>query len=171
MAAQPAYRYDYAGSSARGYGYAYGTAAPARRAHEPRRTPDVRVVPGRKHINEPTLSPTAVMVVKAIVVCLIVFLMVGFARVGLASGAYSVASASSDLRGQITEARAVSDSLAVEKGMLVSPANLREAASTELALAAPSTYEQLTLPADLVVTDAQGNLSLSGSIARVAEQG
>ena len=77
MSSAPAYRYDHAATR------------PARHLES---APSVRVVPGRKHAVYPTLSDGAVLGIKAIIACVIVFLVIGFVRVGLSSAAYSIAS-------------------------------------------------------------------------------
>ena len=73
MSSAPAYRYDHAATR------------PARHLES---APSVRVVPGRKHAVYPTLSDGAVLGIKAIIACVIVFLVIGFVRVGLSSAAY-----------------------------------------------------------------------------------
>lgn len=67
MSSAPAYRYDHAATR------------PARHLES---APSVRVVPGRKHAVYPTLSDGAVLGIKAIIACVIVFLVIGFVRVG-----------------------------------------------------------------------------------------
>ena len=96
MSSAPAYRYDHAATR------------PARHLES---APSVRVVPGRKHAVYPTLSDGAVLGIKAIIACVIVFLVIGFVRVGLSSAAYSIASQSSDLRAQISDARTTANRL------------------------------------------------------------
>ena len=71
MAGVPAYRYD------------HEVAQPYRQP-----APSVRVVPGRKHTANPALSDFAVAGIKVLIACLVVFLLIGFVRVGLASAAY-----------------------------------------------------------------------------------
>ena len=73
MSSAPAYRYDHA------------AARPDRYRES---APSVRVVPGRKHTVYPTLSDGAVLGIKALIACVIVFLVIGFVRVGLSSAAY-----------------------------------------------------------------------------------
>ena len=110
MSSAPAYRYDHAATR------------PARHLES---APSVRVVPGRKHAVYPTLSDGAVLGIKAIIACVIVFLVIGFVRVGLSAAAYSIASQSSDLRAQISDARTTGESLAVQESLLSNPNNIR----------------------------------------------
>lgn len=153
MAVAPAYRYDYA------------SAQPERQP-----SPAVRVVPGSKHTANPTLSSAAVTGVKVLVACLIVFLVISFVRIGLASAAYGTASAASDLRTQIADARTTSESLAVQESLLSSPSNIRTQAE-HLSMKAGVATEELALSADPVAIDSAGNLSFSGSVSRLAQQG
>ena len=95
MSSAPAYRYDHAATR------------PARHLES---APSVRVVPGRKHAVYPSFRWRRIGI-KAIIACVIVFLVIGFVRVGLSSAAYSIASQSSDLRAQISDARTTANRL------------------------------------------------------------
>ena len=152
MAGAPAYRFDTA------------VQQPVRE----RVQPPVRVVPGRKQEKHAGLSDLHVLVVKVVVAVLAVVLCIGFIQVGLASAAYSAASASSELRSEIATMRSEGQSLAVQKSLIASPSNLRTIAADELKMAAPATTATLTLEPDVVAFDSAGNLSLTGSIAQAA---
>ena len=162
MAASPAYRFDYAGDSRIARAYPRPDVAP---------TPSVRVVPGRKNIVDPVLSDAWVTAIKVIIAVLMIFLAIGFVRVGLASAAYSAASASSELSAEIADARSTGESLAVQKSLVASPSSLRHAAEENLKMAAPSSTSTITLPVDVVATDGAGNLSFSQSVERLASLG
>lgn len=152
MAGAPAYRYDTA------------VQQPLREHVQP----PVRVVPGRKQEKQAGLSDLHVLVVKIFAAVLAVVLCIGFIQVGLASAAYSAASASSELRSEIATMRSEGQSLAVQKSLIASPSNLRTIAADQLKMAAPASTATLTLEKDVVAFDASGNLSLVGSIASVA---
>lgn len=151
MAGAPAYRFD----------------APVR---EPLRTPspDVSVVRGRKRTDD-VISDTAVTAIKAGIVLLLVLLVMGFAKVSIASAAYSVSSQASEVRAQINDAQTTGDSLAVQKSLVASPTNLRTQAKDKYGMAAPSSSETIVLSSDPVVVDSAGSLSLSGSVAALAQ--
>ena len=151
MASIPAYRYD------------HDIAQPYRQP-----APSVRVVPGRKHSANPTLSDFAVLGIKALIGCLIVFLIIGFVRVGLASAAYSTASQASDLRSEVSDARTTAESLAVQESLLSSPSNIRTQAEDKLNMKAALSSETITLSPDPVAIDSSGNLSFAGSVSRIA---
>lgn len=156
--AAPAYRYDRMMA---------GRSYPQTR----RPSPSVRVVPGRKSTSNPALSDSVVTVLKIVVALMAVFLVVSFVRVGLASAAYSVASTSTELTASIADARSEGESLAVQKSLISNPSNLRSAAQEKLHMTAPSTVGTMTLPVDVVATDAAGNLSLTQSLSRLSAQG
>lgn len=84
------------------------------------------------------------------------------------ASAYEVASQASDMRANISDARSVQESLAVEKSSVANPITLRAEAADRLHMAAPQSVGTLSLPADVVVYDGVGNLSLTQSIASVA---
>lgn len=152
MAGAPAYRYDTA------------VQQPVRE----RVQPPVRVVPGQKQERHAGLSDFHVLVVKAVVAVLAVVLCIGFIQVGLASAAYSAASASSELRSEIANMRTEGQSLAVQKSLIATPSNLRSVAADQLKMAAPGAASTLTLDQDILAFDGAGNLSLTGSIAHAA---
>lgn len=157
MAGAPAYRYDripLAGS------------APARQTAP---APSVRVVPGRKQTANPPLSDTAVVAIKALIACFIVFLALGFVRVGLASAAYSLSSEATTLQAEIADARSTSESLAVQESLLSSPSNIKTQAQERLSMSAATSSETITLSADPVSIDSAGNLSFAGSVSRLAQ--
>ena len=156
MAGAPAYRYDHM------------AAEPSRQSSPP---PAVRVVPGRRHVANPALSDAWVTIIKAFIVCLVAFLLIGFVRVGLASAAYSTASQASSLRSDIATARTTSESLAVQESLLSSPSNIRTQADERLKMSAAQPSETITLSADPVAIDSAGNLSFAGSVSRLASQG
>lgn len=154
MAGMPAYRYDHA------------QALPARQT---RPAPAVRVVPGHKHTANPALSDGVVFGVKILIAFLVAFLVVGFARVALASAAYDVASQASDVRAQVSDARTTSESLAVQESLLTSPSNLRAEAKSRLSMKEAVATSTMTLSADPVAIDSAGNLSFAGSVSRLSQ--
>ena len=113
----------------------------------------------------------AVLGIKAIIACVIVFLVIGFVRVGLSSAAYSIASQSSDLRAQISDARTTGESLAVQESLLSNPNNIRTEAGERLSMTAATNSSTMTLSVDPVAIDSAGNLSFSESVSRLASEG
>lgn len=156
MAGAPAYRYD------RSY-----AAQPSRYAES---SPAFEVVPGRRHVANPPLSDGAIVAIKVFVACLVVFCVVGFLRVVLASAAYGIASQSADLSSDIADARTASESLAVQESLLSSPGNVRTQAD-KLGMVAATSSESITLAVDPVVVDSEGHLSFHDGAERLASQG
>ncbi len=154
MAGAPAYRYDHRG------------AQPYRQP-----APSVHVVPGTKQTANPVVSDFVITGLKILIVCLIAFLLVGFARVGLASAAYDAASQASELESQVSDARATGESLAVEESLLSSSSNIRTQAQERLNMKEGVSSETITLSVDPVSIDSAGNLSFAGSVSRLTSQG
>ena len=151
--------------------YRYDRMPATRTAPQTRRpAPAVRVVPGRKSAN-PTLSDAAVTLLKVAMVLMAVFLVVSFLRVGLASAAYSAASASTSLSSQIEDARSEGESLAVQKSLISNPGNLRTAAQEKLQMTYPESVGTLVMPVDVVAVDDSGTLSLTQSLSRLSHAG
>ena len=155
MAGEPAYRYD---------SYNYGTSAPAPR-HQQR--PRISVIPGRGP--EPSLDPRVHVLVRVVVTIALILAVAGLVRVGLASAAVSANITYDNLTMEVNAARAESGELEVQASNLSNPAYVREYAASKLGMEAPATVETITLGSDVVVVNADGDLSLSGSLAAVAQ--
>lgn len=147
-------------------------AAPAYRYPEraPQRAPRIQVVPGKGRPTAPkTLPSSAVLFARIVAVFFIVFALLGFVRIGLASATVTTAVATEDITTQIDSARSTGNELEVRESYLSNPTYLRSEA-TKLNMSEPTETGSLTLPADVVITDSAGNLSLSGSL-KAATQG
>lgn len=155
MAAMPAYRYDRA-------------QAQPKRVPESRPAPRIQVVQGTRSAQSPSISGNVLLFLNVMVALIAVFVIVGFVRIGISAASYDVATQASEVREHISEARAVQESLAVQKSASANPIVLREQAAGQLGMAAPATLETITLPADVVAYDAAGNVSLTDSVARLA---
>ena len=131
-------------------------------------SPDINVVPGRRAAAAPASSP-AVLVVKVALAALVVFALLGVVRITLASAAVSTAIESKGISAQIEDAREAGNQLEVEQSTLSNPMRIKSAAEG-MGMSAPSQTVVITLPADVVVTDDAGNLSLSGSVAAAAQE-
>lgn len=151
MASMPAYQYDAAPR--------YPSYAP-----QPQQSPDIRVVPGRRPTTEDALSPTLLFLAKVAVVMMVLFAVLGFARVGLASATVSTAVSVDNLTGEIATVRSQGNDLEVQQSNLSNPAHLKQVAAGELGMGEAAESLDLRLSKDIVSTDAQGNLSLSASI-------
>lgn len=143
--------------------YNYGTAAPQLR---PERRPDISVIPGRGA--QPALDPRVRVLLRVVVAIALILAVAGVVRVGFTNAAVAANIANEELSMDVNAARAEAGELEVQASNLSNPAYVREYASTKLGMQAPETVETLTLGEDVVVTDGDGALSLSGSLAAVA---
>lgn len=148
--AQRAYRYN--------YDYDYNTFEP-----EHSRRPDVRVVPGSRT----SLSPSITTAAKLAAIVMVVIACVCFVRLSLSSATVATMMDSSTLQTQISQARSEGTSLEMQQTQLTSPTALK-AAADEYGMSAPSSVSSINLGPDVVAEDADGNLSLSQTVANVA---
>ncbi|MEG1512445.1 MAG: cell division protein FtsL [Raoultibacter sp.] len=152
--AAPAYRYDY-----------------PERNPRPQRGVQVRVVPGRgKTTHQNALSPQIIVIAKIGAAALLVLALIGFARIALVSATVTTALASEEVAAQIATVRSASNDLEVAQSHLSNPSYVKQAAAS-LSMGAATGSAALTLPADIVLTDESGNLSLSQSLAAATQQG
>lgn len=149
------------GNAARAYQY------PQR---APERTPRIRVVPGqRPSTQQETISPSVVMVARIMAVFFVIFALLGFVRIGLASATVTTAVSTEDVLEQIDVARSTGNELEVRESYLSNPTHLKSEAG-KLNMVVPDETTVLTLDPDIVVTNAEGSLSLVGSL-KIASQG
>lgn len=149
MASMPAYRYD---------------TAPRYPQYAPERSPKIHVVPGNRPAQEEALSPMLLFMAKVAVVMLVLFAVLGFARVGLASATVSTAVSVDALTEEVTTVRSQGNDLEVQQSHLSNPTHLKQVAATELGMGEAAESIDLRMGKDIVSTDARGNLSLSASI-------
>lgn len=152
MAGAPAYRYD-------NYGYAEAQPRPERR-------PDISVIPGRG--SAPQVDPRVFVLLRVFVAMVLILAIAGIVKIELGSAAVAASVTHDELAMDVNTARAEGSALEVQASNLSNPAFVREYASTKLGMSAPLTVETMALGEDVVVVDADGDLSLSGSIAAVA---
>lgn len=146
--------------------YRYPERAPQR---APQKTTPVRVVPGQgKPTTVDALPSSVIMIAKIFAVFFIVFALLGFVRIGLASATVTTAVATEEVASKIESERSAGNELEVRESYLSNPTNLK-AEATKLKMGAASETGILTLSKDVVVTDSAGNLSLIGSL-RAASQ-
>ncbi len=139
--------------------YDYRASAPAvRRAS---RVGVVRGVPERQ------ISPVAIRVAQLFMAGIVLFAVIGFARIGLSVATVSSMISEEEIAAQIDEVASDNASLSVQKSVLGSPSAVKDRA-TSLGMAQGSASESLTLSPDVVCYDAEGNLSLSASLATAA---
>ena len=146
-------------NAARAYSFnAYPDFAP----EQPRRTPVRAVRTGKR----PDSQANAELLVTAARLAAVVFVFVAvlcFARIALTNAAVTTMIESDAISTQISEARTSGVSLEMEQSVL-SSTNALNAAVKRLGMSAPGSIGALTLDPDVVALDAEGDLSLSGSV-------
>lgn len=139
----------------------------------PERAPRERisVVPGRgTRTSTPTLPSSVVFLAKAVAVVLVVIALVGFARIGLSAATVTTSMQAQQLENQIDQARSTGADLEVNQSLLASPTRVKQQAEA-LKMSEPESVGTIELGRDVVVTDAEGNLSLSESVSVAATAG
>lgn len=147
--------------------YVHGAAAPDLRSANP----DVNVFAGRGRSAEASSLPQSIVSAFRVgVVVAIVVAALCCVRVGLAAANVSATIATSELSSQIESQRTAGNDLEVQQSQLSNSMHIRIAAEG-LGMAAPAATEAVVLSEDIIATDASGNLSLSGSLSSMANQG
>lgn len=148
-------------------------AAPAYKYPEriPERSPKVRVVPGGRPDSRPdSISSSAIFLAKVFASILVVFAILGFVRIGLASATVTTALAADEIASSISSVRSEGNELEVRQSHLSNPANVKLEAETKLKMHEPAEALTLTLSKDVVTVDSEGNLSLAMSLAASSAQ-
>ena len=152
------------------------SAAPAY-SYYPERAPEraprerISVVPGRgPRTQAPALPSSVIFMAKALAAVLLVVAFVGVVRIGLSAATVTTSLESQELTGKIEQARSSGADLEVSQSLLASPARVKQQAEG-LKMSEPESVGTIELSPDVVATDAEGDLSLSGSVARAAAAG
>lgn len=148
-------------------------AAPAY-SYYPERAPEraprerISVVPGRgARTQSSTLSSSVVFLAKVVAIVLVVVSLVGFVRIGLASAAVTTSMEAKELKNDISTARSDGAALEVSQSSLTNPTHVKQEAKA-LKMTEPEAVGVIELAQDVVVTEADGTLSLSKSVAVAA---
>ena len=145
--------------------YLYGSSAPSLSRGS---QAEFEVIPGQRGASSDvaTLPSSIIGAAKAVVVVA----MLCCVRVGLSAASITTSIEANRLSAQIENARSYGSDLEVQQSRLSNSTHIRvEAAS--LGVAPPEETVAVVLGADVVATDEAGNLSLSGSIAALENQG
>ena len=142
-----------------------GSAAPAQ---APVRRSRVKVLPGSRKSSrkQSTTSSSIITLARSLAVILVVVAIVCCARIALTSATVTTMIESDELSTQIAEARSVGTGFEMEQSGLTSTSVLKGAAK-RMGMTTPYEVGAIALPADVVATDADGNLSFSGTIRNV----
>ena len=125
---------------------------------------DMRVVRGGANA-QPSVN-ILVEIAKMAAIVLVVVAALCFARIALTNATVSTMIESDALSAQISEARSTGTSLEMEQSTLSNTAAINSAAK-RLGMTAPYEVGTIALSPDVVATDANGSLSLSGTVKNV----
>ena len=140
---------------------AYRSRAYGEVAYEPRFERDLRV--DRTGSSEKQPASLLVTLARMAAIVLVVVTVLAFARIALTNAAVVTMIESDALSGQIADARTTGVSLEMEQSVLSNTQAIK-AAAKRLGMAAPGAIGSLELSPDVVALDANGSLSLSGSV-------
>lgn len=130
--------------------------------------PDISVVAGSgRAAHSSSLSPSIITFAKIAVVLMVIAAVVSFVSITFNASTISAAVEADAFADKIEVARAEAASLEVSQSSLANPARIKREAKF-IGMAAPGETGRIELEPDIVVTDANGNLSLSMSVAAVA---
>ena len=126
----------------------------------------ISVIPGSGRAEAPSSSTSIVFLAKVAAAIIVVIAVLGFVRVTLSSATVTTALETQELSSQISTVRSEGSTLEVSHSALANPTRIRNMA-TAMGMAPAESVTYIDLNNDLIATDADGNLSLSGSVARV----
>ncbi len=152
MAQRPAYNY---GSTARKL---------KQEQQAPRR--GIEVMPGGAREERPA-SSGAILFARVLVVLIVAFALIGWVRISLASATVATALEANEIDHQISEARDAGAQLEVAQSSLANPARVKRDALA-IGMRSPASSSFIDISGDIVVTDAEGRLSLSGTVNAAA---
>ena len=158
-------------SASRYPGARYGATAVAEALPVYEEGPSISVVPGagRRASVEEGLSAAVLSLAKICAVACIVIAVIAVGRVAITSATAACALETKAIEHDIETARTEGSDLEVAQSVLSKPSRIKAQAAS-LGMAAPTAEysDQITLPDDVVSVDAEGNLSLSDSVAAAA---
>ena len=157
-------------TSSRAYSYpTSGTAARKRQdAVSRQRKPRLNVIKGTAQ-ETARQSSTLLIVATVVAAVLVALAIVCFARIAFASASVTVGMETQKVEAQISADRSAAGALEVQDTVLSNPTRIQDEAG-KLDMAAPEYSDEIYLPADVVSTDADGNLSFAESVRRASNQ-
>ena len=117
-----------------------------------------------------TLPSSVIASVVIVLVAAAIVAAFAMVRVTLTAESVSMSMEADSVAAQIDSARTLGNDLEVQQSRLANATIIRSQAS-RLGMAAPAATSVVTLDDDVVSTDSDGNLSLSGSIEAIAARG
>lgn len=147
---------------------AYNYGSTARKLDREQRRPQrgIEVMPGGAREERPA-SSGAILFARVLVVLIVAFAVIGWMRISLASATVAAALEADQIESQISDARDVGAQLEVTQSSLANPTRVKRDALA-LGMRSSSASSFIDISGDVVVKDAEGNLSLSGTVNAVA---
>lgn len=105
-----------------------------------------------------------VSIAKLVLVFVIVFAVIGAVRITLSSSTVASALEAKRIENEISLARSNASELEVIQSTLSNPSRIKSEA-VSIGMASPATTAYMDMSGDIVVKDADGNLSLTGSMS------
>lgn len=133
---------------------------------EPQREERKRItaVPGgRRRAQQQDTALSLITLAKMAAIVIIVMAVLACARIAITSATVATLMESETLSSEIAHARSAGTSLEMEQSVLTSQTALKNAIK-QLKMDTPAYVGTIVLEADAVATDAEGNLSLSGTV-------
>lgn len=127
------------------------------------RRADVRAIRTGTRPSEDQRASLMLTAAKLAAVVLVLIAVLSFARIALTNATVNIMIESDTLSSQISTARSTGVSLEMEQSVLSSTSALNSAVK-RLHMVAPGEIGAIALTPDVVVTDADGSLSLSSSV-------
>lgn len=149
--------------------YNYGsTARKLDRASQAESRPGIRVQAGG-HQQERAASTGAVLFAKVLIAFIVAFALIGCVRITLSSATVATAMEASQIDDQIDAAREEGSKLEVAQSSLANPTRVKRDAMA-IGMRSPAAASFIDITGDVVVKDADGRLSLAGSLDAAAAQ-
>lgn len=156
--------------------YIFGSAAPKRSFFSPSSQPQKKTAPtrrvdvvpgGNKSKATSAAHALALRVAKIALVAIIAFAGIGFGRITLASATVTEAMEAREIRNNMEEMRSSISDMQVEQSSLSNPVRIKSEAEA-LGMSSPAVTHVLDLSGDIVITEKDGSLSLTGSLNAAA---
>lgn len=156
--------------------YISGSAAPALEPELPRtrtrtapaRAPKIETKQGGKtRVQTKAITLEIPIFVRVFACAVLLFAIIGFVNITFTSAALASATQQEAINAQISEARETGKTLEVELGTLSNPTSIKDKAKA-LGMGVATETIQINLAEDIVKTDADGNITLAGSLKAAA---
>lgn len=145
--------------------YNFGTTA---RKYDLQEEASLSVMHGAAAEQAPQTVPVFIAkAVKVLAIVIAVVCVLGVIRISLGSATIATAMEYNEVNRAIENARTEGAALELQKSQLANPGRIKKEA-IEIGMSSPRDTTFIDLSGDVVVTDADGNLSLSGSMAAAA---